>query len=286
MPNKIILSLDGSDYSDKICSLGAWLHKQSNLPIALLHVAAPHSEIEARPDMSGQIGYETRNILLDNLTKIDEEHGKAEHRKGHAILEQAQEKLANAGLDKLEVVHRRGDFVETLMELQEKAEIIIIGKKGEQHKIDDLEIGSNLERLARNIHKPLLIASNKITDIKKILIAYDGSSNADKAIEYIAQSPIFRTLECHLLKVGETSQESENIVGLAKEKLQQANLTVHTTIKAGKSVETTVNEYITNNNIDLLVIGSYGHSKIRTFILGSTTTALINKSTIPVMLFH
>lgn len=68
--------------------------------------------------------------------------------------------------------------------------------------------------------------------------------------------------------------------------MQRENITVHANIKQGKPVEEIVAEYITNNNIDLLMIGAYGHSKIRSLILGSNTTALIRKSNVPVMLFR
>ena len=37
---------------------------------------------------------------------------------------------------------------------------------------------------------------------------------------------------------------------------------------------------------DLLVVGAYGHSRIREMILGSTTTQLIAKSQIPVLLLR
>ncbi len=40
------------------------------------------------------------------------------------------------------------------------------------------------------------------------------------------------------------------------------------------------------DHIDLLVMGAYGHSRIRNFIIGSTTNEMVRSVKIPVMLFR
>ncbi|WP_372628034.1 universal stress protein, partial [Arsukibacterium sp.] len=37
-------------------------------------------------------------------------------------------------------------------------------------------------------------------------------------------------------------------------------------------------QYQQEHHIDLMVMGAYGHSRIRQFIVGSTTTAMISKA--------
>jgi nucleotide-binding universal stress UspA family protein len=46
----------------------------------------------------------------------------------------------------------------------------------------------------------------------------------------------------------------------------------------GGEPETVLHQYQQEHNIDLLVMGAYGHSRIRQFIVGSTTTAMISKA--------
>ena len=38
--------------------------------------------------------------------------------------------------------------------------------------------------------------------------------------------------------------------------------------------------------IDLLAMGAYGHSRVRQFIVGSTTSSMVRTCLIPVMLFR
>ncbi|MFZ3184338.1 MAG: universal stress protein [Pseudomonas sp.] len=44
--------------------------------------------------------------------------------------------------------------------------------------------------------------------------------------------------------------------------------------------------YQAEHNIDLLVMGAYGHSRIRQFLVGSTTTSMIRTTITPLLLLR
>ncbi|TZG39377.1 universal stress protein, partial [Halomonas eurihalina] len=48
----------------------------------------------------------------------------------------------------------------------------------------------------------------------------------------------------------------------------------------------TLHAYQEEQNIDLLVMGAYGHSRIRHLLVGSTTTEMLRKADIPVLLLR
>ncbi|MFY0992968.1 universal stress protein, partial [Halomonas sp. C05BenzN] len=56
-------------------------------------------------------------------------------------------------------------------------------------------------------------------------------------------------------------------------------------IRAGE-VEATLRAYQEEQGIDLLVMGAYGHSRIRHLLVGSTTTEMLRKTRIPVLLLR
>jgi len=60
---------------------------------------------------------------------------------------------------------------------------------------------------------------------------------------------------------------------------------VNASIRSGQ-VEEVLCAYRTEHQIDLIVMGAYGHSKIREFLVGSTTTKLIRQSKIPLLLLR
>lgn len=283
---KIIACIDGSAYADSVCALSAWAAERSGLSISLLHVIKPHSEAVTKSDLSGQIGFGANTSLLEKLSKLDEEHGKLEQEKGKLMLEHAKAELAAKGISKPDMLHRRGSLVETLTEMENEMDLVVMGKRGEHADIAPAHLSSNLERVARAIHKPLLIAIKDVKPINRFLIAYDGSVSAQNAVEYISSNPLLTGLECYLLKVGDKTSEDETALQLAQNKLTSAGFTVNTMLVSNKSVTDAVASAITENAIDLLVIGAYGHSKIRSLILGSTTPMLIKNSNIPLLLFR
>jgi nucleotide-binding universal stress UspA family protein len=52
------------------------------------------------------------------------------------------------------------------------------------------------------------------------------------------------------------------------------------------SPEDVIQELVARTSARLLVMGAYGHSPLRNFIVGSTTTALMRSCPVPVLLFR
>ncbi|MCT7961041.1 universal stress protein [Laspinema sp. D1] len=50
--------------------------------------------------------------------------------------------------------------------------------------------------------------------------------------------------------------------------------------------EKAIASYITEQNISLLLMGAYGHSRIHHLVIGSTTAQMLRSSNIPVLLFR
>lgn len=284
--SKIITCIDGSTHADSVCNLSAWAAKSTKLPISLLHVVTPHSDVATKGNFSGSIGLGAKRDLLEELTEIDEARGKLEQRKGLLMLDHAVEELAAKGIENVKTLHLRGSLVDTIIDLESQAELVILGKYGEHADGEPSIIGSHLESVARSIKKPLLIATKNTQKIEKFLIAFDGSATAKKALEQVSKSKFLKDLECHLLTVGENNAENNLILQQAKTTLENAGYQVTTSLQTGNSVEDVVSNYVEKNAINLLAIGAYGHSKIRSMILGSVTTSLIHKSKVPVLLFR
>ena len=52
------------------------------------------------------------------------------------------------------------------------------------------------------------------------------------------------------------------------------------------SVQDALSLYREQNNIDLMVMGAYGHSRFREFFVGSQTSKMIARSPIPLLLLR
>lgn len=286
---KIIACLDDSQHFNAICDLSSFLNNQTNCAVSLLHVAVPHQDVEAKTDLTGAIGLGEKDEVLEELTDLDENHGKLERQKGQKILSKATDKLAKNNIRNVEILHRRGSLEEFILGLEDKTDLFVIGRNGEDSENEDensKNLGANLQDIIHYVKKPLLVATKNPKPIKKFLIAYDGSKNSAKALEFVAKNSLFKNLEGHLLKVADIDVKNTKSLKEAEELLQKSDINITTFLKDENDVEEAIANHIDENNIDLLVIGSHGHSKIRSFILGSTTNHLINKSNAPILLIR
>ena len=129
------------------------------------------------------------------------------------------------------------------------------------------------------------MASRAFRPIKRFLIAYDGGTSSLKAVDYVARSPLFRGLDCTLLTVGAVSPQAQKQQDDALAILAAGGIKAQADIVPGQA-DTVISNIVDSESIDLLVMGAYGHSRIRTLIIGSTTSTMLRLCKIPVMMFR
>ena len=282
MTEKLIALIDGSIYSRSVCENAAWIASRTDASVELLHVLGRRETATA--DLSGSIALGARTALLEELSALDEQRARLSLQRGRAILEDAQTIFEGAGVS-VTMRLRNGDLLETVNEAERDASLIVIGKRGEAADFAKLHLGSNLERIVRSSRKPVFVAARAFRPIIKVLIAFDGGPSALKAIDYIARSPLFAGLNLQLLTVGSVSVEARKRLDDATAMLKAGGYQVSSELLPGQP-ETVIAQVVESQTIDLLVMGAYGHSRIRSMIIGSTTTAMIQSCRIPVLLFR
>jgi nucleotide-binding universal stress UspA family protein len=62
--------------------------------------------------------------------------------------------------------------------------------------------------------------------------------------------------------------------------------TLHQTAKGDIRIENVILSYAADNAADFLVMGGYGHSRLREFILGGVTRGILSSMTLPVLMSH
>lgn len=285
MNNKVLACIDHSNFTPSVCDYAAWAAVRLTAPLEFIHILDRRQETAPMRDLSGSIGLGAQEALLEDLSVLDEKRGKIAQESGRLLLEAAKQRAVAAGVPAPEARKRHGDLVETLVEIEQDARMFVLGKRGETGESASQHIGSNLERVIRAVHRPILIASKEFQAPRNFLIAFDGSKTTRKGVEMIASSPLFRGLACHILMVDTESPASIGQLESAKNILANAGFSVAASIVAGNA-ETVIAEYKRTNQIDLLVMGAYGHSRIRHLLVGSTTTTMIRTSSIPVLLLR
>lgn len=283
-PQKIVALVDGSTYSASVCEHAAWLSGRTGAPVELIHVLG-RREAPEKQDLSGAIALGARTALLEKLAELDAQRAKLVNHRGRAILEDAHTILDKAGVADITTRLRHGDLIEAVTEVEADARVIMIGKRGEAADFAKGHLGSNLERVVRASHKPVFVTSRAFQPISKVLVAYDSGASARKAVNHIANSPLFKGLDIHLVTVGTATPEVQKELADAKAALKAAGIEADTSILPGQP-ESALSKLVEEAQFDMLVMGAYGHSRIRSLIIGSTTTAMIRSCKVPVVLMR
>lgn len=282
--NLVMACIDGSPQAAAVCDCAAWASRKLDAPLTLLHVLDQH-QYPAAGNLSGIIGLGSREYLLEELAALDEKRSKLALEEGRMMLDAARQRAITAGVAQPDVRQRHGDLVESLRELESDIRLLVIGKQGEDSGTDTALIGSHLESVIRTLHRPILVTPTGFTAPDSVMLAFDGSATTRKGVEMIASSPLFKGVPIHLVMVGADTGDSRALLESARDALVAAGFEVQIAIRAGE-VEPTLHAYQAEHSIGLLVMGAYGHSRIRQFLVGSTTTNMLRTTTTPLLLLR
>ncbi|MFZ7090778.1 universal stress protein [Primorskyibacter sp. 2E233] len=280
----LIALVDGSAYSESVCHHAAWIANKNDWKVKLYHVMGRRNATE-KQDLSGAIRLGARSELLEQLSELDAERAKLSHAHGRAILEDAKAIIAGDGIIEVETRLRQGDLVETVTAKEETGEMIVLGKRGEAAGHATEHLGSNLERIVRASHKPVFIANRAFKPIEKVLVAFDGAASSLKAVDFIARSPLFAGLKVALVFAGKETADIAKSLNGAVSTLAAGGIAADTIIEHGEP-EKVLSRLTSQERYELLVMGAYGHNRIRSFLIGSTTTEMIRSCRVPVLIMR
>lgn len=289
MPN-ILACIDASEYADRVCNAAAWSAKRLGASVELLHAIQRTNAAASRKDLSGAIGLGVKSSLLEELTQLDEAQGKLAIERGRVLLDSALAHIKALGVNAVTLTHRHGGIVETITEQEAEADLVVIGKRGESGDFARGHIGSKVERVVRASTKPVLVCSSRGPDLSSqdpstVIVAYDGGAASHAGLTLAASSALFSGIPLHVVIIGPSDAKHKKQKQNAEAVLAEHKRVGTVTLLDGTPdvvIGTTMKEHPDG----FLVMGAYGHSPLRTLIVGSTTTAMIRTVHAPVLLMR
>lgn len=285
---KILICTDGSSFAENSYRYGAWFAHRLDATIHVLCVTDIRSQqVVSTGNLSGSIGIDASENLLHRLVELEHEKAKVNNQRAKLILQQASQALQGEGIHQVQLFHETGFLVDCFEKFEADTDLVVLGKRGENASFASGHLGANLERILRSSHKPCLVTSRQFTPIERVLIAYDGSPTAKKMLKFLAESQRFHDLDLHVITIGKGDQDAMAIARLreAETTLSAAGLKAIYQLLQGES-EKEISRYSSEQDICLLVMGAYGHSRIRHLVIGSTTAQILRSSHIPVLVFR
>ena len=125
-------------------------------------------------------------------------------------------------------------------------------------------------------------------DVRKAVVAWDGGKKSARAlndaIPLLKDRAQVTVLVVNPEKRG--NAHGENPGEEVKQHLERhgINASVNIEVSPKLSVATVILNYITDNGADLLVMGAYGHSRLRERAFGGVTNTVMHQMTVPVLM--
>ena len=271
----LLVCTDGSAYAPSLYDHALWSARRLGAALHVVHLVEPAPLLPLTSDYAGVMGADAHLQLSSELLELEKNRARLAEKRGRAVLASALAHLVGGGgfpVERIRAEVLHGSVAETISSLAASHDLVLLGKRGEAHSASaGAHLGDNFERIVRNSEHPVLVASRAFQSPERFLLAYDGGHAAEKAVAHLVESPLLRGLPCHLLAVGSPEDIRESAFIATRDRLAAAGYAVRAEIVPGFPNEV-IAETVRREHMSLVVMGAYGHGRVRRFLLGSTTT--------------
>lgn len=274
MIKRILVPTDGSETAAIGVRFAVALARRCEATLCGLHVVdVKLLEGPFLRDLSASLGTAPYVNYQGNIALILEERGRA------ALAE--FEKLCSERGVTCETSLVTGVVAREIVEQSSLVDLIVMGRSGEHSAWMEGLLGSTADAVVRRSRQPVLVTGIEELGDRKLLAAYDGSPHADNALKAAADlAANWNACLCVLL-VAEGGDQDR--LDRARHYLQAHHVEAEWVQRDGDPREVIVG-YARESGADLLLMGAFGHSKVRELVLGSTTSHVLGHAPCPVLL--
>lgn len=284
MVKSMLIGLDGSPFSHAAVELGLRWAKQTDAMLVGIGIVdelgvvnpIPSPVIPGLPPIDPM----AQQFCLDQRL-VQEEHRRVERYLQQFAIQCAEQKVACKLLEEL------GIPAERLTTQVQRFDLMILGRRTFFHRGSSEELDATLKEVARHSSRPVVTVPNSIRESQCVMVAYDGSPQAARALQAFVATGIGKDKKVHIVSIADTHAEAEKHAQLAADFLTYHDrpFMVHAIASKDHPAQTIIKQtWVCDPSI--LIMGVYGHGAIRDYLFGSVTRTLLKESPVPLFLFH
>jgi nucleotide-binding universal stress UspA family protein len=175
-----------------------------------------------------------------------------------------------------------GDGVETTVAEARFHDLPVLGRTPDSGRLGSLIVSAG---------RPVILAPTQAPEnlAPTIAVAWKNSPEAARALT--AAMPLLAKASKILVLAIDEEKGRAAMIDSAERIAQylrwhELSAESHSVVTGDQSIADAIVQSALNNRSDLLVMGGYGHSRLREFVLGGVTRDVLNDCRLPVFLFH
>jgi nucleotide-binding universal stress UspA family protein len=277
MLRSILIGLDGSAFSDAAVELGVrWARRFDALLVGMGVIDAP-TITRAEPLPLGA-GYYKEHL---DEARLGRARRHVEQFLEKFTLACSKEGVSAKLLEDVGVPH------EQIMLEAQRYDLVLLGQETHFHFLTQETACETLQKVLHNTPRPVVVVPQQVPPAGAVVVAYDGSLQAARALQSFQTSGLAADREVHIVSIDSTHDGADRRAGRAVEFLGFHDIKAHThPIATSASPAGVLLDQIAKLNAGLLVMGAYGQPTLREFLLGSVTRTLLKDAKIPLFLYH
>jgi nucleotide-binding universal stress UspA family protein len=280
----MLIGLDGSPFSHAAVELGISWAKQMDAMLVGIGIVDEPAVVSPIPNPVVP-GLPPLDPMAQQF-RLDQQILKEEHRRVERYLQQftlqcAEQQVACKVLEDL------GVAVERLSTQVERFDLMILGRRTFFHRGSSEDLDATLKEVARYSPRPVVTVPNSIRESKCVMVAYDGSAQAARALQAFESSGLCKEKKVHIVSIAESHAEAERHAQRAADFLtwHERPFMVHAIASTDHAAQTIIKQTWACDP-SILIMGVYGHGRISDYLFGSVTRTLLKESPVPLFLFH
>jgi nucleotide-binding universal stress UspA family protein len=176
-----------------------------------------------------------------------------------------------------------GDTPRVLAEAIQRCDLLLCGHSTDANAGDRLL----LQEILKQSSRPAIVVPQSPSHGQAVLVAYDGSFRAARALASLVATGLGASQNIHVLSIGEDSDLAHRHADTAQSYLRRHQLRCSAEVMRPKGRPgDQILEEAARVSAGLLVMGAFGHSPLREFFLGSVTRFVLRSLPLPVFLDH
>ena len=231
---------------------------------------------------AGSIEYVTAAPMIESVEELAEER-KAHEAQADAVLAQARRICEKWGV--AHDTRRLGGWPDEEILVQALAvDLAALGKSDQAGNRQ--KVGHQAEAIVRSSPQPALIATAPFAHPTEIIVLDNGGERSLHALGIAAEVAHLARLPLRLITVSPTREEGEAVSRRGGQYLGDHDVEFQSVTIASESPDHELVRQLNEQPTALVLMGAFGQSRIREWLTGGTTRAILRETRNPLILFR